>query len=165
MQAVQYLGERAGDVGSGTSTCIFPAEAGGTGVAGRPSPSSPGSSASHMGRPGDRAAAAREGAKVRLVQRRGGWHHQHILLFDHHVRASAGGRQPDPLGAGLLADAEALGRVLVGPDVTPFVEPAEFGIPRADQRRKLDAAARDMSRCTEAKGAFTLRVTPAGAIL
>src|SRR5262249_39187572 len=52
---------------------------------------------------------------------------------------AAGRRRPDALGSGLFADAEALGGVLVGPDVAPFVEPAELRIPSADEWREFGA--------------------------
>jgi hypothetical protein len=38
----------------------------------------------------------------------------------------------------MFADREALGGILVGPDVAPAVEPAQLGIPGAGQRRQFD---------------------------
>src|SRR6516165_5748036 len=85
-------------------------------------------------------AAVDGAARLCSVQgRERGWYHQHVLLLDNHVRPPAGGRRPDALGPRLLADAEAIARVLVGPDMAPFVEPAEFRIPGAHQRRELGA--------------------------
>src|SRR5438132_9977234 len=48
-------------------------------------------------------------------------------------------RRPDAFLAGLFADREALGRVLVRPDVAPAVEAAEFRVPGEGERRQLDA--------------------------
>ena len=47
-------------------------------------------------------------------------------------------RRPDAACDRLGPDALAFGSVLVGPDVDPFVQPAELRIPGADQRRQLD---------------------------
>src|SRR5271165_1680091 len=85
-------------------------------------------------------AALRDAASLHSAQgREGGRNHQHVLLLDHHVRSAAGGRRPDALCPRLFADAEAVGGVLIGPDMTPFVEAAELRIPGADQWRELDA--------------------------
>src|ERR1700751_4946649 len=90
-------------------------------------------------RPPVRVGAGMRTAVNRSAQRRErGRDDQHILLPDHHVRPAAGWWWPDTLRSRLLADAEAVGRILIGPDVTPFVEPPELGVPRADERRQLD---------------------------
>ena len=52
---------------------------------------------------------------------------QHVLLLQGDARL-ASARRPDAFVAGTFADREALGGVLVGPDVAPAVEPAEFGV-------------------------------------
>src|SRR5271165_509937 len=78
-------------------------------------------------------------AGLALVQRREGCRDdQHVLLLQGNARLAAA-RRPDALVAGTFADCEALGGVLVGPDVAPAVEPAEFGIPGAGQGRQFDA--------------------------
>src|ERR1700687_3995606 len=48
-------------------------------------------------------------------------------------------RRPAAFVAGTFADRAALGGILVSPDVAPAIEPAEFGIPGAGQRRQFDA--------------------------
>src|SRR5205085_9874329 len=63
---------------------------------------------------------------------------QHVFLLEHHPRLTSLGR-PDALGSCFLANAETLARILVGPDMAPFVEAAELRIPGADQRRELGA--------------------------
>src|SRR4051794_36455780 len=74
-----------------------------------------------------------------LVQRREGCRDdQHVLLLQGNARLSTA-RRPDAFVAGTFADREALGGILVGPDVTPAVEPAELGVPGAGQGRQLDA--------------------------
>src|SRR5437660_9717681 len=74
-----------------------------------------------------------------LVQRReGGGNHQHVLLHEGLARLPAL-RRPDAFLAGLFSDREALGRVLVRPDVAPTVEAAEFRVPSEGQRRELHA--------------------------
>src|SRR5438132_12929819 len=79
------------------------------------------------------------GRATALVQRReGGGNHQHVLLHEGLARLSTL-RRPDTFLAGLFADREALGRVLVRPDVAPAVEPAEFRVPGEGQRRQLHA--------------------------
>src|SRR5271165_4351909 len=73
-------------------------------------------------------------AGLALVQRREGCRDdQHVLLLEGDARLAAA-PGPDAFVAGTFADREALGRILVGPDVAPAVEPAEFGIPGAGQR-------------------------------
>ena len=47
--------------------------------------------------------------------------------------------RPDALVAGTFADREALGGILIGPNVAPAVEAAELGIPGAGQGRQFDA--------------------------
>ncbi len=64
--------------------------------------------------------------------RKGGWHHQFVFLFQQLAgRAASGG--PDASGDGVGSDPLAFGGILVGPDVDPFVERTEFGVPGADQ--------------------------------
>src|SRR5438105_5961770 len=89
----------------------------------------------------ERKAAPLSGAATRRSAqgREGSRNDKHVLLLDHHARPAARRGRPDPFGAGLFADAEAVGGVLVGPDVAPFVEPAELRMPSADERRELDA--------------------------
>src|ERR1700738_1445548 len=63
---------------------------------------------------------------------------QHVLL----LQGSAGlpaARRPHAFVTGTFADREALGGILVGPDMAPAVEPAELGVPGAGQRRQFDA--------------------------
>jgi hypothetical protein len=59
-------------------------------------------------------------ARVRaLVQRREGCRDdQHVLLLQGNTRLAAA-RRPDAFAAGTFADREALGGILVGPDVAP----------------------------------------------
>src|SRR5438874_1854053 len=82
-----------------------------------------------------------------LVQRReGGGNHQHVLLHEGLARLPTL-RRPDAFLAGLFSDREALGRVLVRPDVAPTVEAAEFRMPSEGQRRELHAVS---DRCAPA---------------
>src|SRR5205823_14732312 len=82
-----------------------------------------------------------------LVQRReGGGNHQHVLLHEGLARLPTL-RRPDAFLAGLFSDREALGRVLVRPDVAPTVEAAEFRVPSEGQRRELHAVG---DRCAPA---------------
>src|ERR1700686_5052466 len=67
-----------------------------------------------------------------------GGYHQHVLLLEGRPGLTAAG-WPDAVLAGLFADREALGRVLVRPDVAPAVEAAEFRVPGEGERRQLDA--------------------------
>src|ERR1700738_3029879 len=84
-------------------------------------------------------AASGGAATRRSAQgREGGRNHQHVLLLQHRT-GLASRRRPDPLVAGFLANAVPFGGVLIGPDMAPFVEPAEFAVPGADERRELDA--------------------------
>src|SRR3954454_20094178 len=62
-------------------------------------------------------------------------HHQHILLLQERPRCRA--RRPHAFADRLGPDALALAGVLVGPDVHPPVERAEFRMPCTDQRRQL----------------------------
>src|SRR5215468_4469196 len=80
--------------------------------------------------PGDGSAQWRESGR----------YHQHVLLLEHHTGLASSWR-PDALGPRLLADRETRGRVLVGPDVDPFVETAQLRVPRANQWRQFDAFA------------------------
>ena len=104
------------------------------------------SSAVKFAPPGnDRAALShnlREGPRReidRLVQRReGGGNDQHVLLHEGLAGLTTAWR-PDAVLAGLFADREALGRVLVRPDVAPAVEPKHIGTSRG----------RSSSRCTK----------------
>src|SRR5437763_6940825 len=82
-----------------------------------------------------------------LVQRReGGGNHQHVLLHEGLARLPTL-RRPDAFLAGLFSDREALGRVLVRPDVAPTVEAAEFRVPSEGQWRELHAVG---DRCAPA---------------
>ena len=68
-----------------------------------------------------------------LLQRRElGRDYQHVFLAHEHA---AGGGWPGAAGAGLVADPETLGRVLVGPDVDPLVQRPKFGVAAERQRR------------------------------
>src|ERR1700674_4354606 len=72
-----------------------------------------------------------------LAQRRERRRHDElVLLLD---ELTAGVRRPGTGGASLLADPEAVGRILIGPDVDPLVERAELGMTGCGQRRELDA--------------------------
>src|SRR5205823_4848172 len=59
---------------------------------------------------------------------------EHVLLPD---ELAAGCRWPSAGFAGLVADAEALGGVLVGPDMDPLVERPELGMPAEGERREF----------------------------
>src|SRR5258707_7651760 len=59
---------------------------------------------------------------------------EHVLLAD---ELAAGRRRPGAGFAGLVADAEALGGILVGPDMDPLVERAELGMPAEGERREF----------------------------
>src|SRR5713226_3012072 len=61
---------------------------------------------------------------------------QHVLLDQGLPGLPAAGR-PDAFLPGFFADLEAGGGVLVGPDVAPDVEVAEFGMAGKRQRRQL----------------------------
>ena len=63
---------------------------------------------------------------------------EHVLLLQGSARLTAA-RRPDAFVTGTFADREALGGILVGPDMAPAVEPAELGIPGAGQGRQFDA--------------------------
>src|ERR1700736_4433729 len=63
---------------------------------------------------------------------------EHVLLLQGSAGLTAA-RWPDAFVAGTFADREALGGILIGPDVAPAVEPAELGIPGAGQGRQFDA--------------------------
>jgi hypothetical protein len=57
------------------------------------------------------------------VQRReGSRDDQHVLLFQSNARLAAA-RRPDAFAAGMFADREALGAILVGPDAAPALSP------------------------------------------
>jgi len=76
-----------------------------------------------------------------LAQRReSGRHHQHVLLFQHAARRAAA-RRPDALAPRLVAHLETLGGVLIGPDMAPQIQLAEFGMAGENQRRQLGALA------------------------
>src|SRR5204863_6574400 len=81
-----------------------------------------------------------------MQRREDGGNDQHVLLHEGLARLSTL-RRPDAFLAGLFADGEALGHVLVRPDVAPAVEPAEFRVPGEGERRQLDAIG---DRCTPA---------------
>ena len=54
-----------------------------------------------------------------------------------HDRAGRAARRPCTGGTRFVAHLEALVGILVSPDVTPFVQRAELGVPGAHQRREL----------------------------
>src|SRR5947207_1036024 len=60
---------------------------------------------------------------------------QHVLLLD---EPTAGGRGPAAVLARFITNPGALVRVLVGPDVDPLVQRAEFGMTGGRQWRQLD---------------------------
>src|SRR5580704_12728381 len=67
----------------------------------------------------------REGDEYRLVQRRERCRDdEHVLLAD---ELAARRRRPRARLLRLGADPEALGRILVGPNMDPLVEPADLG--------------------------------------
>src|ERR1700730_12797751 len=73
-----------------------------------------------------------------MQRRESGGNHQHVLLHERLAGLTTAWR-PDAVLAGLFADREAFGRVLVRPDVAPAVEAAEFRVPGEGERRQLDA--------------------------
>src|SRR4051794_22094140 len=80
-------------------------------------------------------------AAARLAQRRErGRHHQHVFLLQHAARRAAA-RRPDALALRPRAHLEAFGGVLVGPDVAPQIQVAEFGMAGEGERRQLRAFA------------------------
>jgi hypothetical protein len=70
--------------------------------------------------------------------REGGRDHQHVLLLYYNTGIGSG-RWPDASTPGLLADAKTLAYVFLSPDVYPFVERADLGVPGTDQRRQFGA--------------------------
>src|SRR2546430_12419836 len=61
---------------------------------------------------------------------------EHVLLLD---ELAACYRRPGAGRARLVADPEPLGRVLIGPDMDPLIEPAELGVAAEGERRQFGA--------------------------
>src|SRR6266568_2228798 len=72
-----------------------------------------------------------------MQRRELGWGDENVFLPD---ELAAGRRRPGAGFAGLVAQAEAVGGVRVGPDVDPLVERAELGMPAEGERRVFQPA-------------------------
>src|SRR6202522_348543 len=66
-----------------------------------------------------------------------GRHDERALLIYDHTRRTPG--RPSRGSPCLFAHPETLGCIFVAPDVNPFIQGAELGVPSADERRELRA--------------------------